>query len=165
VLLPLPWAPGEGSTRALDRQQLPDEAYLRPRPGDRVPVLGGERVWQEHRSAAAVVDFNAVTGRATASSVAYAVCYLDSDRARDGLRLQIGSDDLARVYLNGREIYQCPEPRPLETLDTVGPLSLNQGINVLVLKVVNETGNWEGCARLLDNEGRPAEGVRVKMAP
>ncbi len=87
-------------------------------------------------------------GRATGLSVVYAVCYIESDRPRDGLWLQIGSDDQAKMYLNGREIYQCPVPRPLEILDTIGPVSLKPGTNVLLLKVVNETANWEavrGC--------------------
>jgi hypothetical protein len=52
------------------------------------------------------VDFNAVLSRKTEYSVAYAVCYVESDRARDDLWLQVGSDDQAKVYLNGREIYQ-----------------------------------------------------------
>ena len=50
VLLPLPFAPGESGAQALDRPQLPDEANLRPRPGERVPVGGRPRRWQEHRS-------------------------------------------------------------------------------------------------------------------
>jgi hypothetical protein len=158
-------ASGEGGQSELDRQQLPDEANLRPRPGDRVPIGGGELVWREHRSTGAVVDFNAVLGRATERSVAYAICCVESEGARDDLWLQVGSDDLAKVYLNGREIYQCPVLRPLEALDTVGPVSLRQGFNVLVFKVVNETANWEGGARLVDREGRPAEGIRVRTAP
>ena len=51
------------------------------------------------------------------------------------------------------------------TLDTVGPVGLKRGINVLLLKVVNETGQWEGCARLLDDAGRPVQGLRVKLTP
>jgi hypothetical protein len=31
--------------------------------------------------------------------------------------------------------------------------------------VVNETGNWEGCVRLVDAAGRPAQGIRVKLTP
>jgi eukaryotic-like serine/threonine-protein kinase len=165
LLLPLPLAAGESSTRALDRHQLPDEAGLRPRPGDPVPIASGELVWREHHSAAAVLDFNAVLGRATERCIAYAVCYVESDGGRDDLRLQVGSDDLAKVYLNGRKIYECPVPRPLESLDTVGPLALHSGLNVLVFKVVNEKANWQGCARLVDDQGRPAEGIRVMTIP
>jgi hypothetical protein len=111
------------------------------------------------------VDFNAVLGRVEERSVAYAVCYVESDRARDGLWLQPGSDDQAKVYLNGREIYQIRLLRSLATLDTVGPVGLRRGINVLLFKVVNETGRWEGCARLVDDAGRPVPGLRVKLTP
>ena len=26
-------------------------------------------------------------------------------------------------------------------------------------------GDWEGCARLVDDAGRPAQGLRVKLTP
>ena len=68
-------------------------------------------VWQEHRSPQAVVDFNAVAGRVADRSVVYAACYIESDRAHDGLWLQVGSDDQSKVYLNGREIYQYRQTR------------------------------------------------------
>ena len=165
LLLPLPLTSGASGAGALDRQQLPDEANLRPRPGERVPVGGRELVWQEHHSPEGVLDFNAVLERATELSVVYAVCYIESDEARDGLWLQIGSDDQAKVYLNGRAIYECPVPRPLEALDTIGPVSLNRGTNVLLVKVMNENANWEASVRLLDGVGRPAEGIRVKLTP
>jgi hypothetical protein len=165
LLSPLPFAPGETGAQALDRPQLPGEASLRPQPGERVTAGGQPWLWQEHRSPKAVVDFNAVLGRVVERSVAYAVCYLESDRARDGLWLQLGSDDQAKVYLNGREVYQVRLHRNLGALDTVGPVGLKRGINVLVFKVVNETGKWEGCARLVDDAGRPAQGLRVRLTP
>src|SRR5262249_50203997 len=84
LLLPLPFNPKtETGAQALDRQQLPDEAGLRPKPGQRVSVGGQELVWQEHRSPEAIVNFNAILGRRTEYSVAYAVCYLESDRGRE----------------------------------------------------------------------------------
>jgi hypothetical protein len=164
LLLPLPLASGETCAQALDRQQVPDEAHLRPRPGEQVLVGGRPLVWQEHRSPEAAVNFNAVLGRVTWPSIAYAVCYIESDRARDGLSLQVGTDDQCAVYFNGRPIYQYRLERELE-LDTAGPVDLKQGINVLLLKVVNAYGNWECCARLVDEEGRPAQGIRVKLTP
>jgi WD40 repeat protein len=165
LLPPLPFAAGEGGAQALDRTQLADEASLRPRPGEQVTVGGQPRRWQEHRSPKAVLDFNAVLGGVAGRSVTYAVCYIESDKARDGVWLQVGSDDEAKVYLNGREIYKARLPRSLVTLDTVGPVGLKRGNNVLLLKVANETGQWEGCARLIDDAGRPAQGLRVKLTP
>jgi hypothetical protein len=162
---PLSFAAKEIGRQALDRPQLTDEAQLRPRPGERVLVGGRPLLWQEHRSPEAVVDLIEVLGRAADNSVAYAVCYIDSDQARDGLWLQVGSDDQAKVYLNGLEVYRNRVPRPLLALDTVGPVELKQGINVLLFKVVNETEGWKFCARLVDEAGRPVEGLRVKLTP
>jgi hypothetical protein len=44
---------------------------------------------------------------------------------------------------------------------------LEPGINVLVLKVVRleKTETWGFCARLVDDAGRPAEGLRVRLTP
>jgi hypothetical protein len=112
------------------------------------------------------VNFNAVAGQKTERSVAYAVCYIESDRARDSLWLQFGYDDWGKVYLNGREIYRARSRRWVSPpLDAVGPVRLEGGINVLVLKVINETEGWEGSARLVDDAGRPAGGLRVRLAP
>jgi dipeptidyl aminopeptidase/acylaminoacyl peptidase len=165
VLLPLPFASGETCAQALDRPQLSGEEQVRPRAGERVLVGGQPWVWQEYRSPKAVVNFHAVLGRKKDRSVAYAVCYLDSDEARDGLWLQVGCDDQAKVYLNDRQIYLDRLPRPLWWVDTVGPVGLKQGTNVLRFKVVNEKDEWRCCARLVDEAGRPAEGIRVKLTP
>jgi hypothetical protein len=50
-------------------------------------------------------------------------------------------------------------------VDTVGPVGLKRGINVLLFKVVNEGQDWQCCARLVDEAGRPAQGLRVKLTP
>jgi hypothetical protein len=166
LLLPLPWVAGATVVQALDRHQIPEEAHARPRAGDRVSLGGWELVWREHRSPGAIVDFNAAAGQLTERSVAYAVCYIESDRARDGLWLQVGCDDRAKVYLNRQGIYQSRSSQEVEPpLDAVGPVRLERGINALVLKVVNETVGWQGIARLVDHAGRPAEGLHVRLSP
>jgi hypothetical protein len=165
VLAPLPWAAGENGAQALDREQLPEEARLRPRAGERVRVGGRELPWRGHRSPEEGLNFNAVLGRVTEHSAGYAVCYLETDRPRDDLWLQVGNDDQSKVYLNGRQVYEYRLQRGPEFLDTVGPVTLLQGTNVLVFKVVNEAFGWEGFVRLVDDVGRPAEGIRVKLTP
>jgi hypothetical protein len=168
LLLPLPLRSGESGTDALDREELSDEAQMRPRLGERVPVDGRELVWQEYRSPEAAVDFNAVLRKLTERSVAYAVCYLESDQPRNNLWLQVACDDQAKVYLNGGEIYQCRLVRRMENqggLDTIGPVRLEQGTNVLLFKVVNESGGWLGCVRLVDEAGRLVQSIRVRLTP
>jgi hypothetical protein len=165
VLAPMPWAAGENPVQALDREQLPEEARLRPRAGERVRVGGQELSWRQHRSPDSCLNFNAVLGRVTEHSVAYAVCFLETDRPRDDLWLQVANDDQSKVYLNGRQVYEFRHQRGPEFLDTVGPVTLRQGTNVLVFKVVNEAYGWQGFVRLVDDAGRPADGIRVKLTP
>jgi hypothetical protein len=47
----------------------------------------------------------------------------------------------------------------------VGPVGLERGTNVLVFEVVNPFGGWFAWARLVDETGRPAEAIRVKLTP
>ncbi len=116
--------------------------------------------WRAHRAQEALVDFNAVLAQVAARSVAYAVCYLESERARSDLWLQVSSDDEAKVYLNGDEIYRCRVRRRLEALDTAGPVSLKAGSNVLVLKVADEEKEWESSPGSWTRPGgRPREYV------
>jgi hypothetical protein len=51
---------------------------------------------------------------------------------------------------------------PTDTLSQMRRLGKFQ---LLVLKVVNEIGAWEACARFVDPEGNPAKGLRVSLSP
>jgi hypothetical protein len=164
LLLPFPYS-GESGEQALDQQQLGGEAQLRPRQRESVRVGDKQLVWQEYCSPEAVLDFDAVLGQVKEWSVAYAACYLESDRERNDLWLQVLSDDQAKVYLNGKEIYQYRWNRWLTTLDTVGPVVLKQGTNVLLFKVVNESQDWRGCLRFVDRSGRPVQDLQVRLTP
>ena len=165
LLLVLTPSPGNSGARALDLQQIPNEARIRPQPGDQVLIENRRLEWQPLRSQDAVLDFNAVLQRMAKQSLAYAVCYVETDEARDGLWLQVASDDQSKVYVNGTQVYCYRLRRPLLALDTVGPIALVAGTNVVVFKVVNEGANWAGCMRFVDDAGTPVEGIRVKLEP
>lgn len=78
----------------------------------------------------------------------------------------VGSDDEAKIYLNGREVFKAPAPRAfIEEQDTVPDIALNAGVNVLVFKVVNEGGGWLGSIRLTDAQGNPVNGIKVTLDP
>jgi Tol biopolymer transport system component len=125
----------------------------------------GEYTWQVHHAEGPVLDFIRLARKVCNYCVAYCVCYVISEAERDDLLLQVGSDDQAKVYLNGEEVYQHPGVRPLVILDPVGPVTLRKGKNVLVLKVVNQAKDWEGCARFVDREGNPAKGLCISLTP
>jgi WD40 repeat protein/tRNA A-37 threonylcarbamoyl transferase component Bud32 len=166
VLAPVFMPEGQTGTEALDLQQLAHEAQLRPQPGDRVTIGGTQLSWKEHQSHDYYLNFNDFLGEMTEYSVGYGVCYLLSDSERTGLRLKVGSDDQAKVYLNGKEIYRCGEARSARRdQDTVEGVSLHAGVNVLVFKVVNESKDWCGCLRLVERDGSPVRNLRVRSRP
>jgi WD40 repeat protein len=165
VLAPIPFTGRSGAT-ALEQQQIPQEANLRPRAGERVKVGAKEEAWKPVRLPHYLLDFNLLLGKKTDWSVAYAVCYIHSQTAQAGLLMNVGSDDQAKVYLNGRELYQRREARAwVPDEDEVTGVDLRVGLNVLVFKVVNETERWQGSVRLTDAAGLPLKGIRLTLDP
>jgi WD40 repeat protein/predicted Ser/Thr protein kinase len=167
ILAPIPLARGETGPAAVDREQVPGEARLRPRAGDRMTAGGKELAWQEHHSDDFFLDFNALLKQRTELSVVYAVCYVISETERRGVQLCVGSDDQAKVYLNGQEVY-CYRGKGralLRDQDTVKGITLRAGTNVLVFKVVNEAVDWKGSLRFVDEGAKPLANLRVRLAP
>jgi serine/threonine protein kinase/Flp pilus assembly protein TadD len=160
---PLPYV-GDG-VQALDQQQIPNEGLLRPRAGDRIQVNGKTLAWKEHRCAGLHIDFQSLYNSPSDYRVTYAVCYVHADTDRNDLLLRVGSDDQAKVYLNGRQIYRSSEARGLTLDEDEVPLQLRQGCNVLVFKVVNEHSGWAGSLHIVTKDGRPAEGLRFGVEP
>lgn len=87
-------------------------------------------------------------------------------RDRAGLVMKVGSDDQAKIYLNGREILRRLNGRTyIADQDAVSGVELKAGINVLVFKAVNETRDWEGSIRLTDAADQPLNGIKVTLTP
>ena len=113
-----------------------------------------------------MIDFNALLGQVTEHSVAYAVCYLRSETEQRGLQMLVGSDDEAKVYLNGKQVYKFPFERSfVAEQDAKSGIVLNAGLNMLVFKVVNETAGWKGSIRFTDAQGNPVKGIKVTLDP
>lgn len=154
VLGPLPLPIGQSAAEAVRLSQLPNEAGLRPRAGEPIAVEPSQLTWQLMELDGDHLDFHTLFGPAIQQSVAYAVAYIRCDREQDNVRLSVGSDDQARLYLNGQEVYQFTLPRGFVTDDdSVSGQRLRAGENVLVFKVVNGTGDWKGSVRLTAADG------------
>jgi WD40 repeat protein len=166
VLLPIPFEGGDGA-HALQDEQVEGEGQLRPRAGERIKAGHGELVWREVHLEDYSIDFNELAGDECDRSVAYAVTYLESEAVLQNLRLKVGSDDEAKIYLNGRLVYQCNSPRPyVADQDAVADgIELKAGLNVLVFKVVNEAQGWQGSVRFTDAAGQPPKGLRITLNP
>jgi uncharacterized Zn ribbon protein len=76
----------------------------------------------------------------------------------------LSSNDQGKAWLNGQQVFKIAETRTLERDTDRSDVTLKKGHNVLVLKVVNEVNNWQGCARFL-KDGAPVKNLRIALAP
>ena len=169
ILSPIALATGQSRAEGLDVEQIEGEARLRPTAGETMSTANGELRWREvtlRDYEDYVIDFNALVGHPTTQSVAYAVCYIQSEAEQRGLQMWVGSVDGAKVYLNGRLVHKYAFGREfIADQDTVPDIALNAGLNVLVFKVVNKMEDWKGSIRLIDAQGDPVKGIKVTLTP
>jgi hypothetical protein len=160
VLAPIRLKEGQGGAAALDEEPVKGESNLRPARGEKLTVGGKQLTWTERLAKEQVLDFNGLLGKETENSLGYAVAYIIAPADVTGLTLKLGSDDQIKVYLNGKPIHSHDEARPFEKdEDSIPDLSLRKGVNVLVVKVVNEAEDWVVSARFVDKDGKPVEGL------
>jgi WD40 repeat protein len=166
ILAPIPLATGQSGDMGLDLEQIEGEGRLRPTAGEARSIGSGELKWRAVALEDFAIDFNVTLGEMTEHAVAYAVCYLRSEAEQRRLQMLVGSDDQAKVYLNGKQVYKSATPRSfVGEADRVTDIVLNAGLNVLVFKVVNEVLDWKGSIRFTDAHGNPVTGVKVTLDP
>ena len=165
LLAPIPLEENQTGADALGKQQIAEEAKLQPKAGDKVKVGSKDLVWKEYKNKDYFFDFNDHLGQQTEDSVGYAVCYIHAPADVTDVRLKTGSDDQAKVYLNGKEVLKQDQARALEKDQDTTAVNLKKGVNVLVFKVVNEKVDWSGCARFLDKSDQPVKGLKATVTP
>ncbi len=169
VLAPIPSRGEKSGAREVEERQLENEAGLRPREGQSLRVRDAYVVWRRYRAANPFLDLKdfvrAEAGR-WEDAVAYAVCAVWSDEEREDLELRMGSNDQAKVYLNGDEVLKHVQTRTLRPDESVAKgVSLAKGENLIVFKVANEKNDWGGCLRFAHKDGRPVRDLRVGIPP
>lgn len=167
VLGPIPADKEMSGAAEVAKEQVPNEGALRPKADERVKVKGKDYAWMRYKSPEFQLDFRrAFEGQRGDDATGYAVAYLTSPEEIRDLKLMVGSNDQARVYLNGAKVYQHDKSRSLERDQGVAEgLTLKKGVNVLVLKVVNEKNQWLGCVRFMNREGTPIRHLRLSSVP
>jgi hypothetical protein len=160
VLAPIPLGEGESGADGLGKEQVKGEAKLEPKAGDKVKVGDKELVWKEHTCKEHLLDFNALLGAQTEDSVAYAVTYITAPEEMQGVKMKTGSDDQCKVFLNGKEVFKFAEPRAADKDQDTTEVTLRKGVNVLVVKVVNEKIDWSFCVRFADKDDKPLTNLK-----
>jgi hypothetical protein len=165
LLAPIPLKENQSGTDGLNDEQIKGEAKLQPKAGDKVKVGDKELVWKEYKVKDYFVDFNDFLGQLTEDCVGYAVCYIHADKEMKDIKLKTGSDDQAKVYLNGKEILKQDQARALDKDQDTTDVTLVKGVNVLVFKVINEKADWSGCVRFTDKDGQVVKNLKVTTTP
>jgi hypothetical protein len=75
-------------------------------------------------------------------------------------RLELGSDDGLKVWLNGRVIHATNAARALKAGEDTVAVRLNAGWNTLLLKVTQGSGDWGACCRVRDPSGARLAGLK-----
>jgi hypothetical protein len=165
LLAPIPLEENQSGGDALNKEQLKGEAKLQPKAGDQIKVGDKALTWKAYQAKEYFFDFNDSLGQLTEDCVGYAVCYIVADEDLKDIKLKTGSDDQARVYLNGKQVLNQDQARALDKDQDTTEVSLNKGVNVLVCKVINEKADWSGCARFTDKDGNVLKNLTVKLTP
>lgn len=118
-----------------------------PRPSD------GERYW--------FIDLNAAGGGDNRAM--YLFTRVRSPTARE-VRLELGSDDGIKVWLNGALIHSHAAYRGCQPGDDKVDAQLRAEWNEILIKVANGGGGFGACLRICDRDGRPLDDLEVVPA-
>jgi CubicO group peptidase (beta-lactamase class C family) len=126
------------------------EAKIRPEAGKKVAARGGQYEWRAYDSSSDVVNLIDAIGKHD-FAIAYAAATIESPEEQEKL-VGLGSDDGVRIWLNGELVHQNPVPRAVAIDDDVFPVKLRKGSNRLLIKIVNDQGEWGFALRFLSKE-------------
>ena len=78
------------------------------------------------------------------------------------VNLEMGSDDHIKAWLNDKKIHESFSNRSLEPRQSIIPVSLSKGWNLIMLKIVNTSGPWGLCCRIRGRDGNPVDGLKIE---
>ena len=165
MLAPIALPEGGVAADLILREQVKDEASLKPRDGEQVTVNGRTLTWKKVTASTNHFDFNAVLKTQNDHAAGFLVTYVECDREMPNVTVSVGSNDQARIYFNGVDIYAFTEARPLMLDADKGRVTLKPGLNVIVFKIINEQNSWQGAMRLTDKTGAPLSEVKIRRSP
>ncbi len=91
--------------------------------------------------------------------VAYATIGIKSD-VRQSVQIRLGTDEGVKLWLNGNKVWQYNDIRSAVFDDDIVDVTLNKGINTVLLKVINRIDNWGFYFRVTDEDGHGADRIQ-----
>lgn len=137
---------------------LNSESGADPKEGDR----SGAFAWKlATGTRAAGLDLNATMGNGQ-PAIGYCFVHLVSPRETTA-RLLFGSDDGAKVYLNGEKLFEHQVARGIRRDEEHVDLHLRAGDNRLLFKIEQGDGGWGLMARVVGMDGKPIPGLVERL--
>ena len=100
------------------------------------------------------VDLDTIFGSKINWGTAYARITVTAPDEREA-QIRLGSDDQAKIWLNGEEVFTYGESRSAAIDQNAIPVTLKAGENSILVKVCDEIGFWGFYLRLTDTDGVP----------
>lgn len=152
---------------AIKREYFPNQFTVVPHDGDKVTVDGKELTWHAVDTNEYNVNlyyFASGLGKPTSNVLFWAVTVVDCPQEISGVRLAIGSNAASVWWVNGQEVIGIYGDRQAVIDDGVSKrLTLKKGPNIVRCAVVNAGGATDFCARFLDSQDKPLQGLAVSV--
>lgn len=151
---------------ALQLSALPDP-NAKPRDGEKVTVNNAEYTW--HALDTRFYNLNLyhfawALSKPTSNVLFWIETVVDSPREMQNVRLAIGSNAASRWWLNGEPVIALNDDRQTVIDDGVSRrVTLRQGRNVIRAAVINGGGATDFCARFLDENDKPIQGLKTSV--
>lgn len=94
--------------------------------------------------------------------VAYLRTRVYSDKEQPA-RLEFGSDDGVKIWLNGKQVAALNVARPLAPGSDKVDVTLQAGWNTLMVKLTQNNQGWEFCARFVKRDGSRLVGLKSRL--
>ena len=94
---------------------------------------------------------------------AYALTWVHSETEQPA-RLEMGSDDGIKAWLNGKLVHANNVARAAIPYTDKVDITLKAGWNPLLLKITQNSSPWEFCARICARTGKPLRNIRLDPA-
>lgn len=169
VLEPIPAAGlTDGAVQALvKKEHFPNQFTGLPKDGDTVTTAGGELTWHAVDTTEYNVNlfhFARALRKPTSNVLFWGVTVVNCPEEVRNARLAIGSNAASVWWVNGIEVIGIYGDRQTVIDDGVSRrLTLRKGTNIVRCAVVNGGGATDFCARFLDAEDRPLQGLSVRL--
>lgn len=141
------------------------EAAFAPTNGMEIKVEGGAAVkFMPYATTGTDIIFGDVAHLKIESSqekiLVYCACWLEADADKD-VEVRVGSDDGYKLWINHQLIAEAHEYRAMEMDQETHKVKLNKGKNLILIKVDQDTGEYQFMLRVVGADGKEVPGITV----